>query len=98
MKTQKLKVKQASRLEVTAILTKALDKFDRATVGELQSALCTLAESFISVTAECPDEQTQFGLAMELLCLTLDSAAGSPSLQENLPLIEDISPLTGSTN
>ena len=92
---QKLKVQQATSEEVQAILEKTLDKFDKATVGELQSSLCSLAESFIEVTAACPDQLTKYGLAMELVCQTLDAHIGTVGLQETIEVIE---PPTGSTN
>ena len=94
---EKMKVKRATREEANFHGAMAAMKLESASVGQLQSAICSLAESFIQVTADCPDIDTLRGLAAALVAETLDENAGETSLQDKLSL-EDMKPFSTSTN
>jgi hypothetical protein len=96
-KKEKIKVKAATQEEVNAIVAQTIAKLESATVGQLQATATAFAETFIELTAECPDLQTKYGLAMALLSQTLDECAGVTSIQSSNP-IEVLAPLSGSTN
>lgn len=93
----KIRVKQASVEEISTITAQTIAKLETASVGQLQASLAAIAEAFIDATAECPDLQTKYGLAMAFLSQTLDENAGVVSLQNAIPL-ETMEPPTGATN
>ncbi len=80
----KVKVHSATEEAVHAVAAITIAKMEAATVGELQAALMAIAESFVGLTAECPEKLTKYGLALAFVSQVLDEAAGATSLQDAL--------------
>lgn len=97
MKMEKLKVSAATQKESEDAMEYARQKLIGASVGQLQAALCTLAEAYLELSADCPDEDTKRGLVAVFVAQTLDSHAGAEALQGDIPL-EEMVPLSGASN
>lgn len=93
----KQKIQKATRQETQAAASIATAKLEAATQGQLQSALCSLAEAVIELTADYPDDDTRRGLTATLVTATLDAHAGTVALQDTFPL-ENLEPPTVATN
>lgn len=79
-----------------AIAATTAMKLESATLGQLQSALCSMAEAYVKVFVDCPNEETQRGLALALICETLDAHAGEAGI--HAISLKDMEPPTGATN
>lgn len=91
----KIKVAKASPEEFAAVVYQATTKLESATLGQLQKSLVDLAESFIALSADCPNLETKRGLAMALVAQTLDENVAAPCLPGT---IEAMMPITSTTN
>lgn len=69
----KIRVEPVEPSEGMAFIRKGVEALTSASMEELQASLVGMAETFIQTTTECPDENTQRALCMEVIANTIEN-------------------------
>jgi len=86
---KKIRVKPVTPEEGMNAIGRGLEGIETATRGQLQASLVGIAESFIEMTTDCPNDETRYALVMEIVANTLAENQEAVDLDELVPVSEN---------